>query len=167
MCIRNSLTLRLQVEVVAVNDGDTVRVIPKGGSTPFKVRLHGIDAPELDQPFGEESRDSLAALLAGKSILVDVLCVDRYGRQVGILHEGNPRNSFNKQMVEEGMAYNWPSYGMLYGGNNAQVRERKARVGIWATFGGEVRPWSHRHGGAQTPIEFAKAKAEAKVNLPT
>ena len=34
MCSRNSLTLRLQAEVVAVNDGDTVRVIPKAGKSP-------------------------------------------------------------------------------------------------------------------------------------
>ena len=159
----NSLTLRLPVEIVAVTDGDTIRVIPKGGSTPFKVRLHGIDAPEIDQEFGVESRDKLAALLNGKSIFVDILCVDRYGRQVGVLHGGNPRQSFNKEMVELGMAYNFPFYGMLWGGNNAQVRARKARVGIWARFGGEVRPWSHRRGGMETPIEFAKAKAEAEA----
>lgn len=161
----NSLTLRLPVEVVAVTDGDTIRVTIKGGSTPFKVRLHGIDAPEIDQPFGIESRDRLAAMVAGKNIFVDILCMDKYGRQVGILHEGNPRQSFNKQMVEEGLAYNWPSYGMLWGGNNAQVRARKARVGIWARFGGEIRPWSHRRGGTETPIEFAKAKAEAKAEV--
>ena len=85
MC-RNALVVRLQAEVVAVTDGDTVRVTIKDGSAPFKVRLHGIDAPELDQEFGVESRDKLVALLAGKSIFVDILCVDRYGRQVGILH---------------------------------------------------------------------------------
>ena len=155
------------MEVVAVTDGDTVSVIPKGGKESMKVRLHGIDAPELDQEFGVESRDKLVALLNGKSVFVDILCVDRYGRQVGILHSGNPRQSFNKEMVEEAMAYNWPRYGMLYGDNNAQVRARKARVGIWARFGGEVRPWSFRRGGTETPIEFAKAKklekAEAKA----
>ena len=160
---RNALVIRLPVEVVAVSDGDTVRVIPRGGNAPFKVRLHGIDAPEISQPFGEESRDKLAALLAGKSIFVDILCVDRYGRQVGILHEGNPRQSFNKQMVEEGMAYNWTTYGRVFGGNNAQVRARKKRAGIWARFGGEIRPWSHRRGGTETPIEFVKAKAEAEA----
>ena len=162
---RNSLTLRLPVGVVAVSDGDTVRVTIRGGggNLPFKVRLHGIDAPELDQEFGVDSRDQLAAMPAGKSVFVDVLCVDRYGRQVGILHEGNPRQSFNKQMIEGGMAYNFPSYGMLFGGNNAQVRARKKRVGIWARFGGDVRPWSFRHGGTETPIEFVKAKTEAEA----
>ena len=90
-------------------------------------------------------------------------CTDRYGRRVGILHDDNWRNSINKEMVEQGLAYNWPKYGMLYGGNNAQIRARKRRVGIWERFGGDVRPWSHRRGGTETPIEFAKAKAEAEA----
>ena len=122
--------------------------------------MHGIDAPELSQLYGPESKYTLAKMVLGKVILVDILCLDRYGRQVGILHKGNPRNSFNKLMVELGFAYNWPTYGMLMGGHNAQRRARSKRIGIWTRFGGEVRPWSHRHGGTQTPIEFVQAKIE-------
>ena len=158
----NTPALRLQVGVVAVTDGDTALVVPKGEKEPFKVRLHGIDAPELDQEYGEESKEALARMIEGKVIFVDIVDVDRYDRQVGVLHEGNPRRSVNKAMIELGMAYNWNTYGMLWGGNNAQVRARKKRVGIWARFGGEVRPWSHRHGGTQTPIQFTKAKLEAE-----
>ena len=161
---RNPLTVRLKVKVVDVVDGDTVKVITRRRGNPLKVRLHGIDAPELDQDHGQESRDALAKMVESKVILVDILCVDRYQRQVGILHKGNPRNSFNKLMVELGFAYNWNTYGMLWGGHNAQVRARRKRVGIWQTFGGEVRPWSHRHGGTQTPIEYTKAKLEQAEN---
>ena len=97
----------------------------------------------------------------GKVLYLDIRCVDRYGRQVGVLHKGKPRNSFHKLMVELGFAYNWPKYGMLWGGYNAQNRARQLRVGIWQRFGGEVRPWSHRHGSDQTPMEYMHAKAEA------
>ena len=134
----------------------------EGESSPFKVRLHGLDAPELDQKYGQESCLALISLLKDKDVLLDIVDTDKYGRTVGILHEGNFRKSINKEMIELGMAYNWPSYGMLWGGNNAQVRARSKRVGIWANFGGGVRPWSHRHGGTQTPIEYAKAEI-AKV----
>lgn len=168
----------LPVWVVSVTDGDTVHVIPEGASEPLKVRLGGIDAPEMNQSYGEESRDLLTALSLGKCLTLDVVCTgsnagcpggvvctctDRYGRRVGILHDGNWRQSVNKEMVEQGLAYNWPKYGMLYGGNNAQIRARKKRVGIWARFGGDVRPWSHRHGGALTPMEYMKAEAEARA----
>ena len=157
----NTPALRLRIKVTEVVDGDTVRAISKKGEEPFKIRLHGIDAPELDQLYGEESRDLLAALVEGKVIFVDIVDVDYYGRQVGILHAGNPRQSVNKLMVELGLAYNWPKYGRLWGGHNAQKRARSKRIGLWQRFGGEVRPWSHRHGGTQTPIEYTKAKLEA------
>ena len=152
---------RQRVAVVAVPDGDTV-VVAREDGVALRVRLHGIDAPELDQLWGPESRDVLAALVLGQTLFLDVLDRDRYGRTVGILHGGDPRQSVNKEMVERGMAYNWPRYGRLWGGNNAQIRARKKRVGLWERFGGHVRPWSHRHGGTQTPIEFMK-ESKGKV----
>ena len=157
---RNPLILRLTVRVVEVTDGDTVRVITRKNGTPFKVRLHGIDAPELDQPYGEEAKGALEKMVLGKVVYVDVLRVDRYGRQVGILHRKTQRNSFNKLMVELGFAYDWPKYGRVWGGHNAQARARAKRLNLWANFGGGVRPWSHRHGGTETPIEFTKRKIE-------
>lgn len=157
---RNPLTLRLKVKVVEVVDGDTVRVIVRKGGKQLKIRLHGIDAPELDQDYGPESKDALARLVEGRVVMVDIVGVDRYRRQVGILHAGSPRNSANKAMVELGLAYNWTTYGRVWGGHNAEKRARSKRIGLWARFGGEARPWSHRHGGNMTPIEYTKAKLE-------
>ena len=47
-------------KVVSVHDGDTVTGRTDDGQT-LKVRLQGIDAPELKQPFGSSSRDEAAA----------------------------------------------------------------------------------------------------------
>jgi endonuclease YncB( thermonuclease family) len=47
-------------KVVSVHDGDTLTLRTDDGRT-LKVRLQGIDAPELGQPFGKRSRDELAA----------------------------------------------------------------------------------------------------------
>jgi len=46
--------------VVSVHDGDTLTVLV--GKQQVKVRLAEIDAPELRQPFGNRSRQSLAEL---------------------------------------------------------------------------------------------------------
>jgi endonuclease YncB( thermonuclease family) len=48
--------------VINVHDGDTITV--KLGWQTVKVRLCGIDAPALSQPFGVQSRDHLRSLLA-------------------------------------------------------------------------------------------------------
>ena len=93
-------------------------------------------------------------------------CTDFYGRRVGVLYERTWKWSINKEMIERGLAYNWPSYGMLYGGDRAQRRARAKRIGLWERFGGEVRPWSHRHGGTQTPLEFMEEKERTKKSKP-
>lgn len=72
-------TIRGTAEVV---DGDLLIV---GGA---RLRLYGIDAPELDQPCldgtpcGARARDHLAKFVAWRSLLCDKRDVDRYGRDV-------------------------------------------------------------------------------------
>ena len=69
----------LRGRVVAVTDGDTIKVLDASG-TQHKVRLTGIDAPERGQPFGTASRDHLASMVAGKDVRVESTKSDRYGR---------------------------------------------------------------------------------------
>jgi len=66
-------------KVVSVHDGDTVTVRTDDGQT-LKVRLQGIDAPELRQPFGSRSRDELSALVKGKPVTLIEHGRDKYGR---------------------------------------------------------------------------------------
>jgi hypothetical protein len=47
------------------------------------VRLTGIDAPEKRQAFGNVSKQSLAEQVAGQSVAVEWVKVDKYGRKVG------------------------------------------------------------------------------------
>lgn len=46
-----------QVKPGSIHDGDTLRVVR--GNEELKIRLCGIDAPEIKQPLGIESRDYL------------------------------------------------------------------------------------------------------------
>lgn len=54
--------------VMRVVDGDSLMVQLHGRQV--RVRLKEIDAPELKQPFGEESQQSLAQICAKKSARV-------------------------------------------------------------------------------------------------
>src|SRR5688572_4481831 len=67
--------------VVKVSDGDTLTVLVN--KTQIRVRLDGIDAPELGQAFSKRSRQSLAQLCAAKDALVGEHGRDRYGRTIG------------------------------------------------------------------------------------
>ena len=72
----------LQGRVVAVTDGDTIKVLD-ANNVSHKIRLSGIDAPEKSQPFGGASRKHLESMVAGKQVLVRSVKHDRYGRVLG------------------------------------------------------------------------------------
>jgi len=69
-------------KVVSVHDGDTLTAIDVT-NTQHKVRLQGIDAPELRQAFGTKARDRLADLTLRKVVGVNVHDHDCYGRALG------------------------------------------------------------------------------------
>lgn len=69
----------LHGRVVAVTDGDTVKVLD-AANTQWKIRLMGIDAPEMKQAFGARSKANLSDLVYGKSVTVEYSKTDRYGR---------------------------------------------------------------------------------------
>lgn len=52
---------------VGVHDGDSITVLT-AGNVQLKVRLEGIDAPELKQPFSQQSKEALSGLVFGKDV---------------------------------------------------------------------------------------------------
>ena len=63
--------------IVEVTDGDTV-VTSEGD----RIRLWGIDAPEMNQPYGKEATIALTGLIHEKKLFAEIIDTDRYGRQV-------------------------------------------------------------------------------------
>ena len=55
--------------VVTVHDGDTLQVQHPDGSI-VKVRVYGIDCPELDQPWGQQARAMTEEITLGKTVEV-------------------------------------------------------------------------------------------------
>ena len=82
LCFCTLANADLTGRVVAVTDGDTIKVLDST-NTQHKVRLTGIDAPERGQPYGTASRDHLASMVAGKDVRVESKKNDRYGRVLG------------------------------------------------------------------------------------
>ncbi len=57
-------------KVVKITDGDTVHVL-KNNHTKEKIRLAGIDAPEMKQPHGKKAKQYLAALVGNRFVTVN------------------------------------------------------------------------------------------------
>ena len=132
----------------SVYDGDTLEVRCAGKQT--KVRLCGIDAPEIEQPLGIKSRDKLRELLKGGRVEFYAIEQDRYGRTVAELAvtTGDPKEIFvNEKIVSLGMAYHYAKYS----GNcpnkaaieAAEEVARTGKFGVWRTAGA-VKPWDYR-----------------------
>ena len=136
-------------KVVRVADGDTLTVATRDG-TKLKVRLYGIDAPEVrhegtpGQPGGVEARQALKALTQGRRVRVEVLDVDTHGRSVGVVSERGV--NINLAMVREGWAWAYRRYLSTPYASVFIDAEREARakgLGLWKRANPSP-PWEFR-----------------------
>ena len=97
-------------KVINVADGDTITVLDDT-HTQHKIRLTGIDAPEKRQAFGNVSKQSLVEQVAGQSVAVEWVKVDKYGRKVGkVLLAGL---DCNLVQIKRGLAWHY-KHCLLY-----------------------------------------------------
>ncbi len=141
----------IQGRVVAVADGDTVTVLD-AQRVQHRVRLQGIDAPESPQPFGQRSRQFLAAMVYNQEVVVSVDKVDRFGRAVGVIYLDG--QDVNLRMVEAGMAWHYKQYqreqtrAQRRAYAAAEKAARRDRLGLWADPN-PVAPWDFRRARRQ------------------
>ena len=68
-------------KVVGVHDGDTLTL--RTEDETLKVRLSGIDTPELGQPFGNNAKQALSAVAFGKTapsrVVAKIAMAGRWG----------------------------------------------------------------------------------------
>ena len=117
---------------IRVHDGDTFTI---GGQS---IRLHGVDAPELNQTCirdgkewrcGEASRDALRALIGNDALTCEVKDVDRYSRVVAVCIAVGGRD-LNDAMVADGWAVAYRQYSSAY--VESEARAQSSKRGIWA-----------------------------------
>jgi micrococcal nuclease len=145
------------VHVVKVYDGDTVGVFLDGGKE--KVRLIGIDAPEMGQePWGEEAKKHLDSLLSSSGWKVkmeyDVEKKDQYGRRLAYLWSADGK-LINLQMVRSGYALLYtvpPNVKHVSEFRAAQHEARAERLGIWRAGGLKESPGDHRREHPWRPL---------------
>ena len=100
-------------KVIRVSDGDTILI--QSGSQKIRVRMYGIDAPELKQKYGEESKKYLEKRIMDKNVDIKVINQDQYGRKVGkvfyreefkdFLKPFYKNKDINLEMLETGNAW--------------------------------------------------------------
>ena len=156
--------------VVHVVDGDTVRFVGAGETgRPITVRLDGIDAPEICQPWGPQARDALQDLVRDKTVRLVVKGHDDHGRTLGQLWVGDV--DVGERLVRDGQAWSY-RYQHNRGPFVAQERMAQAlRRGLHATEGAMMpRDFRRQHGpcGVDAASTEALARTDnAAVRAPT
>ena len=120
-----------------VIDGDTLILNGK------RIRLKGIDAPELHQtcrradnrPWlcGRRARAALRALIRGKRLSCRAVDHDRYGRTVAycriLADDDRKGEDVGLALIKKGLAIARPDAPLSY--RLAERRARQARIGLW------------------------------------
>ncbi|MDS4070494.1 MAG: thermonuclease family protein [Candidatus Competibacter sp.] len=128
--------------VVGVSDGDTITLLVTGRDQ-VKVRLAWIDAPETGQPYGQQAKQALSALVFGREVLVTGSGHDRYGRTLGVVTVAGA--DVQSEQVRRGLAWVYRQYSNDSHLLALEGEARAARRGLWADLN-PVPPWAWRHG---------------------
>ena len=129
-------------EIVGVYDGDTCTLLV--GQEKYKIRLEGIDTPEMGQAFGKRAKQALASYIFGKQVTARFSGQDRYQRYLGtILLDGQ---NVNLQMVKDGCAWHYKQYSSDAALAQAESAARSAGRGLWADADA-MAPWEWRRKG--------------------
>jgi endonuclease YncB( thermonuclease family) len=133
-------------KVVAVLDGDTLTVID-GAKQQYEVRIDGIDAPEMEQAFGDRAKKSLYDLVYGKTVTITGSKPDRRGRVIGKVTLRD--KDIGLMQIERGLAWYFRKYANGLSREDAQKYElaedgaRTRQRGLWASPG-PIPPWELR-----------------------
>ena len=104
-----------------VVDGDTICI------DRISIRLSGIDAPELDHPYGKSAKFALIKLCQGQTIRADVHEATSHDRLVATCYLPDGRD-LAAEMVKMGLAVDWPKYS---GGKYRPLEQPDVRKKLW------------------------------------
>ena len=106
-----------------VIDGDTIVI------RETKIRLFGIDAPELDDPFGQKSKYTLIGLCKGKTVTAHINGELSHDRVVAVCKLPCGMD-LGAELVRQGLALDWPQFS---GGTYRHLEPQGVRKRMFRT----------------------------------
>lgn len=142
---RPSPQLPTSAVITQVLDGNTIEARTDGGDVQ-RVRIAGVDAPQPDQPFGDEATELLREVSGGPDSQITLS--NLHEADVGdhavadVRHKGA---SLAQAMLRSGGAYQTPDAGTDLASHQAHARNNQK--GIWGEPAVDrIRPWDWRDG---------------------
>lgn len=157
--------LAFEGKVVGVADGDTITVLRD--REQIRVRLYGVDAPESGDAFGKVSKRFTSDLVFGRTVRVEAVDRDRYGRTVAKVFLPDGR-SLGDELVRNGYAWWFRQYAATDRElERLEAGARRERKGLWADPN-PIPPWESRAArrNAAGPTETGEPRGVADAELP-
>lgn len=114
-----------------VVDGDTICI----GSQ--NIRLSGIDAPEMDHPYGKNAKWHLVNLTKGQHIRAVFHGAQTHARELATCYLPDGRD-LSAEMVAAGLAIDWPKFS---GGKYRHLEAPDARKRMWRADARQKGKW--------------------------
>ena len=117
-----------------ITDGDTIKI------NKTQIRLFGVDAPELNHPYGKKAKWALHKLCKGHIVRAEITDEDDHGRTVAHCYLPDGRD-LSAEMVKQGLAIDWPKFS---GGIYKELETPDARKKLFladARQKGRMRVW--------------------------
>jgi endonuclease YncB( thermonuclease family) len=135
-----SVSDSFKAKVIGVTSGDSI-VILLDNNTQLKVRLEGIDCPELNQAYGDSAKQATVALCFKKRVRVEKIGLDGYGRTLAFVYVDTV--CVNKELIRRGLAWHYAEFNNDPELAQLEVDARNNKIGLWQQTD-PVAPWDFR-----------------------
>lgn len=128
---------------IRVTDGDTIVVL--ADNKKIKIRLYGVDCPEMKQKYGKQARQFTSSHAKGKTVQVKQKG-ESYNRIVGIVHADDL--CLNSELLKSGHAWYSSKYcreTVCTAWKAYELTAKRMGRGLWSDPD-PVPPWEFRAG---------------------
>ncbi|XP_037428549.1 probable staphylococcal-like nuclease CAN3 [Triticum dicoccoides] len=140
-------TLPVDPSCIGDGDGFTAHVMEMAGDTnnrapkQCRIRMRGIDAPELNMEYGKKSKKGLVKLIGEKCVEIHVYGMDHFDRYIGDIYCDGV--FIQEQMLKRGLAWHFKKYDKRPEFAQWEREAKMARVGLWISDNPQT-PWDWR-----------------------
>jgi hypothetical protein len=124
-----------------VLDGDTIFIMKD--EKEIKIKLDGVDCPEMGQDFGKAAKQFTSDLVLGKIVEINIRGFDKYRTLVAYVVVEN--NDISLELIKAGLAWNYKRFSSddpIY--PLAEKDARNSKIGLWS-MANPIAPWDFRY----------------------
>ncbi len=159
LCAPSEATsVKLAGKVVSIVDGDTIDVVSDGQA--MRVRLNGIDAPNIDQPYGAEAKQYVSKLTMNQLVKLTVHGQDREKHLIADVELPHHRMLTN-EVLRAGLGWYRKDSSVNPVLQQLEQDARGQRVGLWSDSN-PTPPWNFHQSNVIASTRLAASAPDSK-----